>query len=149
MNKIKSIFAVLAVALVSVACGKEEPVVTYLEVTPNNISGEWKLVKWSGEALDADTYFYIDLVRKDRKYTIYQNFDSMGDMPHKITGEFNIELSDFGDPIIRGSYDYSEGFWSHRYMVTKLTETSMVWTAVDDESFVQKFERCTIPAELK
>ena len=99
--------------------------------------------------LDADTYFYIDLVRKDRKYTIYQNFDSMGDMPHKITGEFNIELSDFGDPIIRGSYDYSEGFWSHRYMVTKLTETSMVWTAVDDESFVQKFERCTIPAELK
>lgn len=149
MNKIKSIFAVLAVALVSVACGKEEPVATYLEVTPNNISGEWKLVQWSGEALDADTYFYIDLVRKDRKYTIYQNFDSMGDMPHKITGEFNIELSDFGDPIIRGSYDYSEGFWSHRYMVTKLTETSMVWTAVDDESFVQKFERCTIPAELK
>ena len=149
MNKIKSIFAVLAVALVSVACGKEEPVVTYLEVTPNNISGEWKLVQWRGEALDADTYFYIDLVRKDRKYTIYQNFDSMGDMPHKITGEFNIELSDFGDPIIRGSYDYSEGFWSHRYMVTRLTETSMVWTAVDDESFVQKFERCTIPAELK
>lgn len=149
MNKIKSIFAVLAVALVSVACGKEEPVATYLEVTPNNISGEWKLVQWSGEALDADTYFYIDLVRKDRKYTIYQNFDSMGDMPHKITGEFNIELSDFGDPIIRGSYDYSEGFWSHRYMVTRLTETSMVWTAVDDESFVQKFERCTIPAELK
>ena len=131
------------------ACGKEEPVATYLEVTPNNISGEWKLVQWSGEALDADTYFYIDLVRKDRKYTIYQNFDSMGDMPHKITGEFNIELSDFGDPIIRGSYDYSEGFWSHRYMVTRLTETSMVWTAVDDESFVQKFERCTIPAELK
>lgn len=149
MNKIKSIFAVLAVTLVSVACGKEEPVATYLEVTPNNISGEWKLVQWSGEALDADTYFYIDLVRKDRKYTIYQNFDSMGDMPHKITGEFNIELSDFGDPIIRGSYDYSEGFWSHRYMVTRLTETSMVWTAVDDESFVQKFERCTIPAELK
>lgn len=148
MNRIKSIFAVLALALLSVACGKEEPVVNYLEVTPNNVSGEWKLVEWNDAPLNDGTYFYIELVRKDRKFNIYQNFDSMGDMPHKVTGEFNIEVSDFGDPVIRGTYDYSEGLWSHKYYVTKLTKTTMVWTAEDDENFVQKFERCTIPAEL-
>lgn len=150
MNKIKSIFALLAVVLLSVACGKEEPqVVKYLEVTPNNVSGEWKLVEWNGEALDAGTWFYIDLVRKERTFTMYQNFDSMGDMPHKVTGEFNIELSDIGEPVIRGTYDYSEGLWSHKYYVRELTATSMVWTAVDDNDFIQKFERCSIPAELK
>ena len=149
MNRIKSIFAVLALAVLSMACGKDEPVITYLEVTPNNVSGEWKLVQWNGEALDAGTYFYIDLVRKEKKFTIYQNFDSMGDMPHEITGEFNIELSDIGEPVIRGTYDYSEGFWSHKYLVTELTETSMTWTAVDDISFVQKFVRTAVPADLK
>ncbi len=150
MNKIKSIFAVLAVAMVSVACGKEEPVKEVeLDVTPNNVAGEWKLVQWNGEGLDADTYFYIDLVRKERKFTIYQNFDSMGEMPHIVTGEFNIELSDIGEPIVRGMYDYSEGFWSHKYLVTSLTKTTMVWTSVEDPDFVQKFERCPVPAELK
>ena len=155
MNKIKSIFAVLAVVLLSVACSKEEPVKEVeLAVTPNNVSGAWKLVQWKGQDgsfvdLDGDTYFYIDLVRKDRKFTIYQNFDSMGDMPHKVTGEFNIELSDIGEPIIRGVYDYSEGFWSHKYLVTSLTKTTMVWTSVEDPDFVQKFERCSVPAELK
>lgn len=149
MNKIISTFAFFAVCLLAVACGKEEPVITYLEVTPNNVSGEWKLVEWNGVALDAGTYFYIDLVRKDRKFTIYQNFDSMGDMPHEITGEFNIELSDIGEPVMRGTYDYGEGLWSHKYLVKELTETSMKWIAVDDPAFIQKFVRTSIPSELK
>ena len=149
MNKIISTFAFVAVWLLAVACGKEEPVITYLEVTPNNVSGEWKLVEWNGVALDAGTYFYIDLVRKDRKFTIYQNFDSMGDMPHEITGEFNIELSDIGEPVMRGTYDYGEGLWSHKYLVKELTETSMKWIAVDDPAFIQKFVRTSIPSELK
>lgn len=148
MNKIISTFAFFAVWLLAVACGKEEPVITYLEVTPNNVSGEWKLVEWNGVALDAGTYFYIDLVRKDRKFTIYQNFDSMGDMPHEITGEFNIELSDIGEPVMRGTYDYGEGLWSHKYLVKELTETSMKWIAVDDPAFIQKFVRTSIPSEL-
>ena len=40
------IFALAAV--VSVSCGKKDPVVEYLDVTPNNIAGEWKLVEWDG-----------------------------------------------------------------------------------------------------
>lgn len=149
MNKIKSIFVVFAAALLSVSCDKSEPAVNYLPVTPHNISGEWKLVEWSKASLEEGIYFYIELVRKDREYTIWQNFDSMGDMPHVITGEFNIELTDEGKPLIRGVYDYGEGLWSHKYLVSELTQTSMVWTAEDDPSFIQKFVRYDIPAELK
>ena len=43
-----------------------------------------------------------------------------------------------------GKYDYDGGLWGHDYIVTDLTATSMTWTAKDDETFVQKFER---PAE--
>ncbi len=150
MNRIKSIFVVLAALLLTIACNKEEqPVVEYLDVTPNNISGEWQLVEWKGAALDEDTYFYIDLVRKDREFVIYQNFDSMGDMPHVVTGNFNIETDLVKGAIISGMYDYSEGYWAHQYEVNDLTSTTMTWVAVDDPAFVQKFERCEIPAELK
>lgn len=149
MNRIKSMFFVLA-ALLTVACNREEqPVVEYLDVTPNNISGEWQLVEWKGAALDEDTYFYIDLVRKDREFVIYQNFDSMGNMPHVMTGNFNIETDLVKGAIITGMYDYSEGFWAHQYEVNDLTANTMTWVAVDDAEFVQKFVRCEITAELK
>ena len=63
MNKIKTMIQMLLASLLLLSCGKEEPAVEYLEVTSNNISGEWKLVEWRGSALQDDTYFYIDLVR--------------------------------------------------------------------------------------
>lgn len=148
MYRIKSLFVMLAVAMLASSCGKEEPVVEYLDVTPNNISGEWKLVEWSGIS-QKYTYFYINFIRKDREFIIYQNFDSMGEMPHVVTGEFNIEPDVELGAIIVGMYDYDEGFWAHRYEVNDLTETTMTWVAVDDPSFVQKFVRCPVPAELK
>ena len=149
MNRIKSMFVMLAVATFAVACGKEEPVVEYLDVTPNNLAGEWKLVEWKGGPLDEGTYFYIDIVRKGRKFTSYQNFDSMADMPHVVTGTYNIEMDVEDGAIIRGMYDYDEGFWSHSYKVDDLTKDSMTWTAEDDPTFIQKFVRTSIPSELK
>lgn len=149
MDRIKSIFVVLAVAVLSVACDKDKPVVKYLDVTPNNLAGEWKLVEWGDAPLQDGTYFYIDFIRKDREFIMYQNFDSMGDMPHKVTGTYNIEYDLEKGAIIRGMYDYSEGYWSHSYQVDKLTETSMVWTATDGTGFVQKFVRCDIPENIK
>ena len=149
MNKIKPMILMLFASLLLLSCGKEEPAVEYLEVTSNNISGEWKLVEWRGSALDDDTYFYIDLRRKDKEFTIYQNFDSIGDMPHKVTGNFNIETDLEKGAIIRGIYDYDEGYWSHEYEVNDLTKDSMIWVATDDPSFVQKFVRTQIPDNLK
>ena len=148
MKRIKSIFLMLSVAVSVVACSKDAPLVEYLEVTPNNIAGQWKLVEWSGVAHEY-TYFYIDIVRKDREYTIYQNFDSMGDRPHVVTGNFNIETDVEKGAIIRGIYDYDEGYWSHEYEVNELTEDTMTWVATDDPTFVQKFVRTSIPENIK
>ena len=136
MNRIKSMIVVFAAALFAVSCDKETPVVEYLDVTPNNISGQWQLVKWNGSDLSEGSYFYMDLVRKETKFTIYQNFDSMSDYPHVVTGEFNIEMDVELGAIIRGIYDYDEGFWAHEYEVNNLTESSMEWVATDDPSFV-------------
>ena len=149
MKGIKTLIAILSAALFIVSCSKEEQVPTYLDVTANNISGPWQLVEWNGAPLSEDTYFYVEFVRKDAKFTIYQNFDSMGDMPHVVTGKFNIEVDLEAGAIIRGLYDYDGGFWSHRYEVDDLTEDSMTWTAVDDPSFVQKFVRAEIPDQIK
>ena len=140
----------LAACLLAVSCGKETPVMEYLDVTPNNIAGEWQLMKWNGTELDESSYMYVDFVRKDKKFTMYQNFDSMAQMPHVITGEFNIDTEDVElGAVISGMYDYDEGFWAHEYQVLKLTENSMIWVAVDNPSFEQYFERCSIPEELK
>ncbi len=149
MNRFKLMIFALAAIMFSVSCGKKDPVVEYLDVTPNNIAGEWKLVEWEGTSLDDGTYMYVEFVRKDREFTIYQNFDSMGDMPHIVTGTFNIETDVELGAIIRGLYDYDEGVWAHDYEVNELTKDSMTWIAVDDPDFVQKWVRCSVPEEFK
>ena len=150
MNRIKSMIVVFAAALLAVYCDKEAPVVEYLDVTPNNISGQWQLVKWNGSDLSEGSYFYMDLVRKETKFTIYQNFDSMADMPHVVTGEFSIETDAELGAVISGMYDYDEGFWAHKYIVRNLTKDSMEWIASDDPSFVQEFVRVSeIPTSIK
>ena len=142
MNRLKSILAMLAFAVLAIACQKEQSgtQVEYLDVTPNNISGKWKLVEWNGEPLAGGTYFYIEFVRKDRTFTIWQNFDSMGQMPHEVTGEYNV-IKDYQGSYLRGMYDNAEGYWAHDYYVLDLTATSMTMVALDDETFVQKFIR--------
>lgn len=145
--KIKSLIAVFSAVVLAVSCAKEAPVVNYLEVTPNNIAGEWQLVEWNGTSLNEGTYMYLDLVRKDKKFTIYQNFDSMGRLPHVVTGNFNIVVDI--DAVIKGKYDHDEGLWAHDYIVRDLTKDSMTWIAADDPTFVQKFVRCPVPEKLK
>lgn len=144
MNRLKSILVVLAVAVLAIACQKEsaETKVQYLDVTPNNIAGMWQLVEWNGKPLAGGTYFYIEFVRKDRKYTIWQNFDSIADNAHEVTGNYNIETDvEFG-AIIVGKYDFDAGLWSHKYEVNDLTANSMTWVvAFEDTIFSQKFVR--------
>ena len=150
MKVFKSMSVMFAALILAVACGKEEtPVIEYLDVTPNNIAGEWKLVEWNGSPINSDTYFYIEFIRKDREFVIYQNFDSIGDLPHKVEGNYNVELDIELGAILIGNYKYDGGMWSHDYDVNNLTKNSMEWIAVDDATFTQKFERCEIPAELK
>ncbi len=146
MNILKKTFFPLlaAMALVSVSCEKNEmpePEEPQLEVNANNISGKWELVEWNEAELAEGTYVYIDLVRNDRTYTMYQNLDSFADVPHVVTGSYYIETDvEFG-AVIRGNYDHDSGDWAHRYVVKSLTATTMIWVAKDNENFIQKFSR--------
>lgn len=143
MNYIKTFFAIVSAAICLISCEKDDltqPIV-YLEVNVNNISGTWELESWNGNPLASGTYVYLDFVRKDRTYTMYQNLDSFTDVPHVVTGYFSLDTDPELGTIIRGNYDYDSGEWAHRYIISELTDNSMIWTAKDDSGFVQKFVR--------
>lgn len=128
----------------------EKPVdtVEYLDVNANNISGKWELVEWNGSALAEGTYVYLNIVRNDRTYTMYQNLDSFSNVPHVVTGSYFIEYDPEIGAIIRGNYDHDSGDWAHRYIVKDLTADQMYWVAKDDQTFIQKFVRVdSIPVE--
>lgn len=146
MNIVKAMMfmASATVMLLAVSCEKNnasEPEEPQLEVNANNISGKWQLVEWNESALSEGTYVYIDIVRNDRTYTMYQNVDSFGNVPHVVTGSYFIETDVELGAVIRGDYDHDSGDWGHRYIVKSLTATKMVWVAKDDAEFIQEFER--------
>lgn len=144
MNKVKSILATLAVIFSAVACGNKmpvEPPVEYLEVNVSNISGSWELVEWNGAQLQSGTYVFLNIIRKDWTYQMWQNVDSFQDIPHQVTGRFYLEVDPAYGAIIRGEYDHDSGDWAHRYIIKDLTKDSMVWVAKDNADYVQKFVR--------
>ncbi len=143
MNRIITLLIAMAAALMLSACDPNDlsQPVTYLEVNAHNISGTWELAEWNGTALAEGTYVYLDIVRNDRTYTMYQNLDTFKDVPHSLTGSYFIETDPEYGAVIRGNYDHDSGDWAHRYIVRNLTENEMTWIAKDDETFVQKFVR--------
>ena len=151
MNKITKILVLAFMAVASMACNKidapqdngPEP----LEVNTNNISGKWELVEWNGAPMAEGTYVYMDIER-GKTYTMYQNLDSFKNIPHVITGSYNLAADPELGAIIRGSYDHDNGDWSHRYIIKDLYENEMLWVAKDDPAFTQKFARiASIPVE--
>ena len=149
MKLMRIITAYAASLLLMLSCtNKGTPTVEYLDVTANNLAGNWEQVEWRGSELVESSYFYMKIVRKDQKFTFYQNTDSMADMPHVITGRFNIEIDPELGAIILGEYDYVGEYWSHRYIVKELTADTMTWIAVDDPTETKKFVRISsIPVE--
>lgn len=147
--KLMRIITALAASFMMLSCAnKETPTVEYLDVNANNLAGNWQQVEWRGSELVESSYFYMTIVRKDQLFTFYQNVDSMSDMPHVITGRFNLETDPELGAIILGEYDYVGAFWSHRYIVKDLTADTMTWIAVDDPTEIKKFVRvASIPVE--
>ena len=92
MNMKKILILISIIALTAVSCEKnvlpEEP--QQLEVNANNISGQWTLVDWNGMNMAEGTYVYLDIVRNDRTYTMYQNMDSFTNVPHVVTGSYTL-----------------------------------------------------------
>lgn len=150
MKRILNLMMLLA-AFAAVSCelvddgGDQE---LFLEVNANNISGQWELMQWNDAFLNEGTYVFIDIVRNDRTYTMYQNIDSFKDVPHKVTGSYYLEVDPAVGAVIRGNYDHDSGDWAHRYIITDLTNSKMTWTAKDDPTFVQIWSRVeSIPVE--
>ena len=143
MKKILILLSIITLSAVS--CGKiimtEPEDAPQLEVNAHNISGQWELVEWNGEYLAEGTYVYLDIVRNDKTYTMYQNMDSFTNVPHVITGSYHLSTDVELGAIIRGTYDHDSGEWSHRYNIQSLTANEMFWVATDDLSFSQKFVR--------
>lgn len=140
--------AVISMAATSCIDKPDVEVEEYLDVNANNISGKWELTEWNGAALTAGTYVFMEIVRNDRTFTLYQNLDSFNDVPHVVTGSYFIETDPELGAIIRGNYDHDSGDWAHRYIIRDLTRESMIWVAKDDPEFVQKYVRVeSIPVE--
>lgn len=143
MKKILSLISIIALAFSFASCEKEENNAQpqQLEVNAHNISGKWELVQWSGNPMAEGTYVYLDIVRNDKTYTMYQNMDSFSNVPHVITGSYVLSTDVEQGAIIRGSYDHDCGEWSHRYIIKSLTVDEMIWVATDDASFTQTYIR--------
>ena len=143
MKKIFTLISIIVLAFSAASCEKEENNAQpqQLEVNAHNISGQWKLVSWNANPLAEGTYVYLDIVRNDKTYTMYQNMDSFSNVPHIVTGSYYLYTDVELGAIIRGSYDHDSGEWSHRYVIKSLTSNTMEWVATDDASFTQTFIR--------
>ena len=141
MNRIKILITTALTALLVSCTEKPVETVEYLDVNANNISGKWELVEWNGSSLTEGTYVYLNIVRNDRTYTMYQNLDSFTNVPHVVTGSYFIEYDPELGAILRGNYDHDSGDWAHRYIVKSLTASEMIWVAKDDQTYIQKFSK--------
>ena len=136
----------MVVAAVVAACTKpDNNGLVFLDVTPNNISGVWRMDSYdNGVKLPEGCYYYIVFDRADRTFVTYDNLGSME--AYKNSGRYDIVTD--GAAVIRGIYDYGRGDWEHEYYVRNLTSDSMVWVATDDESVKQVYVRASLPEEL-
>lgn len=134
----KYIIAILACLALACSCKRidPEPEVPQLPVTFTNTSGDWVLVTWRGEDMGA-VPVYVRL--KDRRFSLWQSVGSM--YPVNYTGDYNLYEEEGLGMVIRGIYDYTYEYWSHKYCVTSLTATTMEWTSLDDPTDVSLYER--------
>lgn len=151
MKNFLKVTAILFAVLCFGACSNESDEFTpeSLEVTPNNIAGYWMLYEYNGMEIPEGVFYYVEYVRRDKKFVVYQNFDTM--YPSSRTGVYSIEKDKYGKAILSGKYDYSmgEGDWNNKYFVTELLENSMTLKADSENADVSKYIRCNeIPAEI-
>lgn len=146
-NLYKLMFCVMLAATVA-ACNSDnddqEP--QYLEATYANVSGTWKLSTWNGQAQTDSPYVYINLDRKEHKFDIFQNLES--DKSKHVTGTYVISVDENDRYLVKGTYDFSSGWWKHDYEITKVTATEMTWTATDQDDVSIYTRVASIPENI-
>ena len=146
----KRYLTILFAALVLCSCNNtNEQTEVLVDVTPTNLAGVWMLESFdNGKSLADGDFVYIEFVRSDRSYTLYQSVGSM--YTQTMTGNYFIEIDPAYGAIIRGNYgtdEYNYFDWSHRYIVT-MTADRMRWEAKDDKQNVSVYVRVESLPEL-
>lgn len=142
MNRLFNRFFALAAvfaAFSAVSCDEvENDPIEYLEVTANNIQGDWELFLLNGEQLMGGTYFHISFDRAEKTYEYKTNLTSVPTSFATRKGTYAIYTDVELGAYIRGIDDVQQD-WNDRYVITELTKDSMKWTGVSDPSFVRVF----------
>lgn len=148
MKNILKLMLLFVLVLPFQACSNDDDEVARptLEVTPNNIAGIWELHEWSGTEGKAPVV-YVEFIRKDRKFVIYQNYDSM--YTRVITGTYELEEDYYKGMILKGKYDYGTGKWNNDYIVKALYEDTMVLVVDGDGAETLTYVRVSdLPASM-
>lgn len=139
----------LAAILCSCNNNNYEQTETLIDVTPTSLAGVWMLESYdNGKTLAEGNFVYIEFVRSNRSYTLYQNVGSM--YTQTMSGNYSIETDPNYGAIIRGNYgasDHNYSDWSHRYIVS-MTADRMRWQAKDDAENVSVYVRVESLPEL-
>lgn len=100
-------------------------------VTYYTIDGVWRLEELNDKPLSEDTMLYIDFDRKEHRFEMWDNFDSM--YMTKTTGMFAIEQDEYERYILSGWYDYGVGDWASDYIVEMtILGDYMLWQSMSN-----------------
>ena len=144
MRKFLKIALMVSFMALAFACAKDEPAVPAMEVTPNNISGTWKLQEINGTPVADGLFMYLELIRRDKKFAFHENISGSQTVVNHRTGRFDI----FEGDVITFLYDGSMSEYGKKYQITELTENKMVWVREDDKDEISVYVRCESIPEL-
>ena len=148
MRLLQRLVATLIVVATIAGCEKPAPLPTEekIAVTYAALDGCWQLSMWQGAPMAEDTYLYIEFDRREHRYTIWDNIDSM--YATDTTGTFAITEED-GTYTLSGTYDYGVGDWSSDYRVTLSNEGErMQWISRSGSFQTMDFVRIEAIPEL-
>ena len=149
MRLLQRIVATLIVVATIAGCEKPAPLPTEekIAVTYAALDGCWQLSMWQGAPMAEDTYLYIELDRREHRYTMWDNIDSM--YATDTTGTFAITEEEDGTYTLSGTYDYGVGDWSSDYRVTLSNEGErMQWISRSGSFQTMDFVRIEAIPEL-
>lgn len=149
MRLLQRIVATLIVVATIAGCEKPAPLPTEekIAVTYAALDGCWQLSMWQGAPMAEDTYLYIEFDRREHRYTMWDNIDSM--YATDTTGTFAITEEEDGTYTLSGTYDYGVGDWSSDYRVTLSNEGErMQWISRSGSFQTMDFVRIEAIPEL-
>jgi lipopolysaccharide export LptBFGC system permease protein LptF len=118
----------LLASLSVTSCQKPAPIPQEesIAVTYNSIAGCWQLSHLQGVPLSEQTHLYIEFERKEPRFVMWDNLNSMYTV--QSTGTYTITEQEDGSYTLSGTYDNGVGAWSNDYSVS-LTDLGarMLW----------------------